>query len=343
MNARVIVAKLIRERVWVLLVAMLAYAGLTIPGFLSSSNLGLTLDQATPIGLMAVGLTLCLIVGQVDLSSGAVVTLSGIVAIGMQGPLGAFPAVLAGITAGLACGAVNGILISKGKNNSLVVTLASGLFIVAFADYLTASKPEVSNNPLYGSGLLQGIVGDVTPRTLIFLATGVLLALFLRFTGWGRTAFALGSNPASAEDAGVRTDSYVIAAFVFAGGCAGAAGVFLSLSTGSGSSTYGGFSMTISVLTAVVIGGTRLEGGQGSAIGTIGGVMTLAALTAAMNYDSVEVYTQEIVVGFVLVLLVVVDALGGSGTFGGSSAAPRGSLGSRITSVIAVSEDRDTI
>lgn len=297
---------LVRNRVVIILVATLTLGATLVPGFLDFRTASLGLDRMATLGLLAIGLTVVLIAGQLDLSGGAILALSGIATIGLQESLGQIPAAFVGLGVGVAAGAVNGFLVVVLRINSLVATLASMLFFRALCHLITESRPISGIDPLFGLVVSRPIAGTFTGRTLLFFALIILLHLWLTRSVAGRQLFAVGSNPASAEASGIRSRAYLFGAFVFSGTMAGVAGVIQSLSVNTGSPVFGE-SIVLVAIAAVVIGGTRLEGGRGSAMGTLGGLLTIAALTTAMEYQSVPAYLQDIVTGVILLLLILLD------------------------------------
>lgn len=297
---------LVRNRVVIILIATLTLGATLVPGFLDFRTASLGLDRMATLGLLAIGLTVVLIAGQLDLSGGAILALSGIATIGLQESLGQIPAAFVGLGVGVAAGAVNGFLVVVLRINSLVATLASMLFFRALCHLITESRPISGIDPLFGLVVSRPIAGTFTGRTLLFFALIILLHLWLTRSVAGRQLFAVGSNPASAEASGIRSRAYLFGAFVFSGTMAGVAGVIQSLSVNTGSPVFGE-SIVLVAIAAVVIGGTRLEGGRGSAMGTLGGLLTIAALTTAMEYQSVPAYLQDIVTGVILLLLILLD------------------------------------
>jgi ribose transport system permease protein len=297
---------LVRNRVVIILIATLVIGATFVPGFLDFRTASLGLDRMATLGLLAIGLTVVLIAGQLDLSGGAILALSGIATIGLQEQLGQIPAALVGLAVGVAAGAINGFLVVVLRINSLVATLASMLFFRALCHLVTESRPVSGVDPLFGLIVSRPIAGTFTGRTLLFFLLIVVLHFWLTRSVAGRHLFAVGSNPASAEASGIRSRAYLFGAFIFSGTMAGVAGVIQSLSVNTGSPVFGE-SIVLVAITAVVIGGTRLEGGRGSALGTLGGLLTIAALTTAMEYQSIPAYLQDIVTGVILLLLILLD------------------------------------
>ena len=305
--------RLMRYRVAVILGLTLIVAGLWVPGFTGMTTLSLGLDRASTIGIMAIGLTVLLVAGQIDLSGGAAFALSGIVSILLQPSLGLWPAAVAGVASGALAGVVNGVLSVGFKVNSLVATLATMLIFRSVAHWLTASQPVAGIDIMVSLTLAKVYLDLFTVRSALFLVTIALLHVWLTRTVAGRNLFAVGSSPAAAEASGIRADRIVFLGFVFASTLAGLAGVLQSLATNTGSPVFGS-ELTLAVIAAVVVGGTRLEGGRGSAFGTLGGVLTIASLTIAMEFQSVPAYVQQVVTGLILILLVVLDRTVRTGT-----------------------------
>lgn len=299
---------LVRYRVVVILIATLVIAATFVPGFFDARTLSLGVDRVATMGLIAIGLTVVLIAGQLDLSGGAILALSGIASVGLQDDLGQIPAALVGIGVGILAGCFNGVLVVLLKINSLVATLASMLLFRAICHLITDSRPVSGVDPFFGIPLTQPLLGTLSTRVFIFLILILLLHIWLTRMVSGRNLFAVGSNATSAAASGIRSNWYLFGAFVFSGLMAGLAGVTFGIASNTGSPVFGD-TIVLTAIAAVVIGGTRLEGGVGSALGTLGGLLTLAALTTAMEYQSIPAYVQDIVTGAILLLLILLDRL----------------------------------
>lgn len=300
------IARLVRYRVAVILGLTLLVASLTVPGFLSVTTLSLGLDRSAAIGIIAIGMTVLLIARQIDLSVGSTFALAGITAVMLQPAIGIWPAALAGVLAGAVAGAFNGLLSVVFKVNALVATLATMLIFRSVAHWLTDSQPVPGTDIMLSLALSKIYFEIFTLRSALFVGAILALHFWLTRTVAGRNLFAVGSNADAAEASGIAPGRTVFLAFVFAGTLAGVAGVLQSLTTNTGSPVFGA-ELIVTVIAAVVVGGTRIEGGRGSALGTLGGVLTIAALTTAMEFQSVPAYIQQVVAGLILILLVVLD------------------------------------
>lgn len=307
-------SRVVQYRLLVMLAAVAIFGAVSVNDFLTLDTLQSVLDRATIVGFLALGLTPVLIAGQIDLSIGSALSMAGITTIFLQQFIGNVPAAIAGLVVGVLIGVINGIIVVVFKINSLVATLATLLIFASLALLVTNSYPLSSQDPIFGIPLTSDLFGIFTPRSLIFVIAAVLMFVWLRATPSGRNLYAVGSNAPAATSAGINANAYLFTSFVISGFCAGAAGVLQSLSTAAGSPVAGAV-MLIPAITAVVIGGTRLEGGRGSSLATFGGVIALGALTALLEYNGVPSYTQAVYTGLLLILLITVDRLvSGDGT-----------------------------
>ncbi|MBH0081888.1 ABC transporter permease [Salinibacterium sp. SWN167] len=311
----------VQYRLVIMLIAVAVFGGLSLDDFLTVNTLQSVLDRATVVGFLALGLTPVLIAGQIDLSIGSIMSMAGITTIFMQPVIGNVPAAAAGVAVGILIGAVNALMVVVFKINSLVATLATLLIFASLALLLTNSYPLSSEDPIFGLPLTADFLWILTPRSAIFLIAAVLMFVWLKLTPTGRNLYAVGSDASAATSSGIYANGYIAASFVLSGFFAGLAGMMQSLSTAAGSPVAGAV-MLIPAITAVVIGGTRLEGGRGSSLATLGGVLALGALTTALEYNGVPSYTQAIYTGLLLILLISLDRIV-SGHGGASSRAQR--------------------
>ena len=304
---------LIRYRVLVVLLTALGLAVLFVPDFLSTTTFGLGLHRSSTIGLIAIGLTVALIAGQIDLSVGSVFALAGVVTMLMQPGLGIFQASVIGILVGAFCGAFNGFFVVYFRVNALVATLATMLIFRAASHWITDSTPVKGDvDILFSIQLTQMYAGLFSLRSALFLIGIICLHVWLTRAVSGRNLFAVGSSPTAATASGLRSNWIIFGSFVFCGAMAGLSGVFQSLETNTGSAVFG-TELILPAIAAVIVGGTRLEGGRGSALGTLGGVIALMCITIAMEFQSIPSFYQQIVTGLVLILLIVLDRLTATG------------------------------
>jgi ribose/xylose/arabinose/galactoside ABC-type transport system permease subunit len=304
------------NRIYIFLAVAFVLALIFIPDIRSVPALKNIMARASIEGIMAVGMTVVILSGQLDLSVGSVLALSGVVALGLQGDIGPIPAAVVGIAAGGLVGALNGALVVKAGINSFIVTLATMIAIRGVAMTLSDAAPIRGADATFGASVDRALFGPLveqlgtflTPRILIFLTLLFVAHLILLRVRQGRNVYAVGGNAEAARLSGIPTSRYTMAAFVFCGLCAGLAGTVLGLSLNTGSPVVGADS-GLRVIAAVVIGGTALTGGSGSMMKTLMGVLLLALVNTAMNQAAVQVWVQGIVLGAILIIVVLIDAI----------------------------------
>lgn len=305
-RAAIVVA---RYRLVVILLGTILVGTLTLPSsLLTPTTAALSLDRASTLGIVAIGLTVLMIAGQIDLSSGAVLALSGVTTIGLQPVVGPVAAAVIGVIVGVGVGALNAFLVVGLRINSLIATLATSLAIRSVAHLLTNSQPISGTYADLGAAMVSPVLGEFTLRTVLFVVAVLVVHGLLTATVPGSNLFAVGGNPDAAAASGLRVNLYLVGSFIFAGLLAGTAGAIQSLAVNTGSPVFGG-TLVLGVITAVVVGGTKLKGGSGSALGTLGGVVALGALVTVMEYQGIPAHIQDVVTGAILIVMVMLDRL----------------------------------
>lgn len=274
--------------------------------FLSLSNFRNILRQASQYGICAIGMTMLILLGGIDLSVGSVQALAGVGAVCVLNMTRSIPlAVLSGILIGALVGLFNSLIITKMKITPLICTLGTMSIISGLALVLT----KAVSIPVEVMGYMQigiGAVGGI-PIPVILLAVLVIIFYFvLNHTVFGRYLYAIGGNSASAKMAGIPVDKITIIAYVLSGCLTGLAAVILSARLGSGQPSAGvGFEMT--VIAAVIIGGVSLSGGKGSLGGAILGVITLYVLNNGLTLLGFSSFWQDIMRGALIIIAVYID------------------------------------
>ena len=264
--------------IWVGLGAFAIVAGALEPVLLSGSNIQLLLRQASIIGLLAIGQTVVMLTGGIDLSVGSVVAVVNWVSTSLL--LGSndrnVPVFALCLGLGALVGLINGIGVTKLRVPPFVMTLGM-LFAVLAAGFMYTdgiNKGEAS--PLLAH-LGQSYAGPVPVAFVAFASVALAVQLMLWKTTFGRRVYAVGANPRAARLAGVDVDRTLVLAYVLCGVTAAMGGLVLSGYIGIGDNTSGQ-GLELEAIAAVVIGGTTLTGGRGSVVGTVGGVLLLALL-----------------------------------------------------------------
>ena len=310
------VASLFAVREAGVLVALLVLCialSIASPYFFTLRNVFNVLQGMSTIGIMAVGTTIVLIAGGLDLSVGSVLAVGAVLTARLMTYNGVNPwlAVLAGLAAGAALGYVNGLLVTKAKIVPFIATLgtlsiARGLaFLLATAGAGTVA----SNVPMRDRGVAllgAGYVGPVPVPVILMLLFVGLAALLLSSTVLGRQIYAVGSNARAARLSGIRVERVQLITYVVGGVLSAVAGV---VTTGllSTASTNLGQGVELDVIAAAVIGGTSLNGGEGTVVGTLIGAAIIAVVRNAFVLLGLPLHFQVMIIGLVILLAVGLD------------------------------------
>lgn len=293
----------------VALVALTLALALATDNFLSAYNVSVVVRQAAFVGLVALGQTLVLLVGGIDLSVGAAAGLSAIVGSIALTQWGFNPWLVIPFTMlfGFALGSINGVLIAGLRLNPFIVTLATWEIFAGMTLVITEGYPIRPLGPaftVFGQGKILGMPIPV----VVFLASAIILIWMLHQTRFGRNIFAVGGNRDAAVLAGIRVRAVEFFAFGLAGMFAALAGILFASRMDAGQPSVGeGWLM--GAITAAILGGTSLRGGQGSIVGTVLGALLLAVLANGTVLMNVSGFWQRVIVGCVVLIAVLVDLL----------------------------------
>jgi ribose transport system permease protein len=275
--------------------------------FLTSNNLSNILDQWAALGLLAIGETICIIAGVFDLSAGAMVSVTGVVAtkVALSSPpwLGLLVAVLAGVGLGIA----NGVVIHLTRINSFIGTLATSIVYSGAAILITGGSIVTVDKPSFAIvGQDEALGIKYTGWT--FIGFAILAALLLSRTTFGRYVYAVGGNAQASRLSGVRVDLIRGACFAISGLAAGLAGMLLASRTQSAQADIGA-GMELTAISAAVVGGTSILGGDGAVWRGFLGIMLLAIIGNGFNLLNVDTTYQQIVYGGLILVAVAADQL----------------------------------
>src|SRR5882724_904207 len=281
------------------------------PGrYLSANNLRIVLTQAVIVALGAIGMTVIIISGGIDLSVGSVIALSGVsAAIALKAGWPPFAALLLAVVVGGVVGLVNGLVITRLKVVPFIATL--GMLGVGRGTAKWVAGQQTVNMPdTWINELLVMFPNPpwllVAPGVWITVILALLAALILRNTVFGRRVFALGSNEAAARACGIATDRLKVWIYGLAGLLFGLAGVMQMSRLRQGDPTVAAGS-ELDIIAAVVIGGGSLSGGEGSVFGSLIGALIMAFLRNGCQQIGWPNYIQEIIIGAIIVIAVAVD------------------------------------
>ena len=279
------------------------------PYFLTISNLSSVARQTAVINIIALGMTLIMISGGIDLSVGSVMAFAGICGtMLLAAGWGLIPSLIGAILGGAAWGLLNALLITYLHVSPFIATLgtmgaARGLTLV-----ITGGMPIVRLPDSFGR-IGDGNLFHVIPIPLVILIVlGLLTGFILKYTRLGRYAYAIGSNVEAARYAGVPVRKYLIAIYVSGGALTVLAAMFESSLIMTGQPTAGqGYEL--SVIAAVVIGGGSPSGGEGTLTGSVAGAFLMGLIANGSNLLGVSPFWQQVLIGGVIVLAVAVDEL----------------------------------
>jgi ribose transport system permease protein len=275
-------------------------------GFLTSRNLLNIVVQSTPIAIMAIGMVFVLSAGEIDLSIGSIVALSALVTAVVLRDVGFLAAIGAGLGTGIAIGAVNGLLTTKLRIPSFLVTLATMSLVAGLARTITNLEAVPVQHGLYRDLFGGGRVGPVSVLVLWAVAALAVAHHVYRHRRFGAHVLATGDNAQAAMVSGIRTARIKVQVLMVSGGTAAVAGMLLSGRLAGARYTLGEADLLI-VIAAVIIGGTRLFGGKGTVVGAVVGALIMGMLNNGLILMGLSVADQMMARGVIIVVAVALS------------------------------------
>lgn len=296
---------------FLVLIILCIFMSIIEPAFHSVGNLINILQQVTVIAVLALGVNVVIFTGGIDISVGSVVAFTGIV-MGKMIVEGGMPSILGVAVAlliGAACGTFNGIMISKFKLQPMIATLA--MMSMARGAALTLADGETITG--YSDGFRWigegNIPGTQIPVQIIFMVLLYLLFYYvMKYRKFGRYIYSIGGNEEATRLSGINVDKYKTLAYMLSGLCSAIAAIILTAKLNSAQSTAG-LDYEMDAIASCVIGGTSLLGGFGSVWGTFVGAIIMIVIRNGLNLMNVSSNLQKLVIGIVILLAVLADAL----------------------------------
>lgn len=275
------------------------------PRFLDMNNQLNILMQVSIIGIVAMGMTVVMLSGGIDLSVGSVLALVGVISVLSLNASGSilialFTALLVGAFAGF----LNGLMVAKGRIASFIATLGMMAAARSLALYI-AEGGSVSGEVAGFTAIANNNLWIFDYPVIIFLAMTALVYILMHKTRFGRYVYALGSNEKAALLSAIRVDRIKIGVYTLTGLLVGVAAIIETSRLNSISSSSSGVQYELDAIAAVIIGGTRMTGGRGKIIGTLFGVLILGILNNMMNLMNVSPHLQGFVKGLIIIIAVV--------------------------------------
>jgi ribose transport system permease protein len=299
-----------KNRIFLLFGVVFLFMALFAPKFFNVFNLTTIMRTMSMNATVAIGFTVILIIGQLDLSIGTIVTFTAILGLGLKEYLGFGGSVPVAIMAGGLIGLTNGVLVTKAKINSFIVTLGmmtvlqGAIYTFTGGNSVSLSTPDAF---AVSDWMAMMIVPLLTPRVVITLLLVIGASVFLRRTRIGRNFYMVGGNVQTAWLAGINTDRYTIAAFVLSGVMSGIGGVLFAMESAAATLNMGNSSLMY-VLSATIIGGTAMSGGKGGVFKTFMAVLMLDVLYNGIILFGFGNEVKIFIAGIILASVVLYEA-----------------------------------
>lgn len=289
------------------LAILVVFFSIASPIFLSIENLLNITRQVAVVSLLAVGMTIVIISGGIDLSVGSIIAFVGIITSSAIKDYGIpiLIAIIIGLFVGAITGIVNGSLISFLNMPAFITTMGT-MTILRGLGYIYTSAYPIYNLPKEFKLIGQGFIWSIPIPTMILIVVAIVVHVILSKTVFGRHIYAIGGNSDAAKYAGINVHKVKILVYIINGVIAGLAAVVQTARVGAGMPTIGeGFELE--AVASVVIGGAAMSGGSGSILGTILGSVVLGVLSNGLSLLNVDSYVMQVVRGLIVILAVLLD------------------------------------
>jgi ribose transport system permease protein len=260
-------------------------------------------------GLLAVGQTVVILLGALDISVGSMTGLTSVVsAMVFMSTTSSLLGMGAAVLVGLLCGLVNGVIIVYGRVNPVIATLATLAAFKGIAQLISDGRAQgFTGTDAVFVFLARGAILGIPVLIWIFAVVAVVAHLILKYTDIGRNVYAIGGNDTAARLAGISINRYLVGTYACIGVLAGLAGIMLTARTGSGQPISGSEGLELEAITAAALGGAALQGGKGTIGGTVLAVVLLGVLTNGLTVLGVNPFWQNVAKGALLVIAVVIQ------------------------------------
>lgn len=298
-------------RIFIILFIMVIAASFISPFFLSVENITNIFRASSFIGIVAIGMTMVIILGGIDLSVGSIVGFSGAIAASAWSLTGSVSLVFfIPLALGIVIGLFNGFLVSRLKLQAFVATLATMTIVRGAGLVYTGGQPIYVNYSNFFSFISQSYVWKIPTPALIFVAITFIVDRIIKTRPFGRYLFATGDNETAAALSGINTERIKYIVYALSGFFSAFAGLMLTARMQSGEPGQGGVGWEMDAITAVVLGGTSMNGGSGSVWATLVGAMIIGVINNMFNLLGVEPQWQQVTKGIVIIIAVLLQETG---------------------------------
>lgn len=299
-----------KNRALVFLILAILFFSLFAPNFFSVYNYRSILKGASLSGITAIGFTIIIILGQLDLSIGAVLMLAGMLCIGLQPALGWGGSFLVAVLCGMLIGMINGILVVKANLNSFIVTLGTQIITFGIMHLYSRGGSLYVDDFSLSDWLDLPVLFILTPMTIVTMLLVLIFSFILTQTSWGRSFFIIGGNPETAWLAGLPKDRFIITGFIICDGLAALGGAVFAMSISSMTSyTILGSKTLMQVISAVIIGGSLMSGGKGSILKSYIAVLLLIVINNGIGCFGLGFEVQIFINGLILAIVVLYESI----------------------------------
>lgn len=291
--------------IYIILLLMIIISAIASPNFLTVSNILSVLRQSTPTIVLAFAAMFLMISGNMDLGAGAGLAFSGIAALVAYTSSGSLlVGILFGCVCGIIIGIVNGVITAYLAVPSFIVTLATDMIIRGLIMIYTGGQAitETDNFSVIG----QGYAGPIPIPIIIMVVLLIISWFILRSTTLGRKFYAIGGNAEAAKAACINVKAAIVQSYMLAGVLTAISGIVLISRLNSGSPTAGD-GYALDAIASTVIGGSSLNGGVGTATGTLVGAIIMGLISNILNLMGIQSYVQQVVKGVIIILAVILD------------------------------------
>ncbi|TDT56504.1 ABC transporter permease [Fonticella tunisiensis] len=296
-----------RHGMALVLLAMVVLMTVLSPAFLTTRNLMNVVRQISVIAIIGFGVTMVIITTGIDLSSGSVLALAGVIATSFAHP-NQYPlivSIIVGLLVGAIAGSINGAFTAFGEIPAFIPTLGMMIAARGFALIFSDGRPITNLSESFefiGGGYFLGVPFPI----YVMLLTAVISHILLKHTKFGRYIYAIGGNAQAAVVSGINVRKYLVLVYTYAGLLSGLAGIVLASRLSAGQPTAG-VSYELDAIASAVIGGTSLSGGVGTIPGTIIGALIMGVLNNGLDLLQVSAYWQQVLKGAIIVGAVLLD------------------------------------
>lgn len=289
-------------RILILIIIVIVLFSSLSKGFFTLKTMNSILSLISAYGTIAIGQTLVIIIGGLDVSVGGIMSISGLLLIKLM-PYGTFVAVSACILSGVFIGLINGLIITRFKVSSLITTIGMSFLLGGVAYLISDGTIHLKNNPIVGFG--NSVLWYVPYIAIIYIALTLIVQYILKRTTLGVKIYCVSANRLSCDFSGINVRNIELLAFILSGLFASLGGLIYSMKLAAASPLIGS-DVPIYVITAVLLGGTTIGGGYGDVAKTLSGIFLITLITKGLALLNVEAYFQNMIIGIILIVLLFV-------------------------------------